>query len=149
MSKLDIVKGASEILVSIGVGSLVGNAIKMTADPNAGRIKKIATGFGGYILASMVSDRASDYASERIDNLANLAKRIFQPETPIFDPEEATDAFGRMFPGSVVVESTQLDVLFPDPNEKIQNSSDYGKVDPPAKSRSNFVPTENPEGTTE
>lgn len=80
MNKLDILKGASEILTSIGVSAIVGNVIKMTADPEGGRIKKIAIGVGGFVLSSMVADKAVDYANERIDSTAEKLSKIFKPK---------------------------------------------------------------------
>lgn len=80
MNKLDILKGATEILTSIGVSAIVGNVIKLTKDPDAGKIKKIAIGFGGFVLSSMVSDKAVDYTNERIDSTAEKLSKIFKPK---------------------------------------------------------------------
>jgi hypothetical protein len=80
MSKLEILKSVSELAVSIGVSSIVGNAIKMTTDPNAGKFKKLAIGFGGFVLANMVGDAATKYSSQKIDDTADKISRIFGPK---------------------------------------------------------------------
>ena len=79
MQKLEIFKAISEIVVSIGVGSLVGNTIKMTTDPEAGKFKKVAIGIGGFVISNMVSDLATKYTSERIDDAAVRVKNLLQP----------------------------------------------------------------------
>lgn len=83
MNKLEILKGGAELLVSIGVGSIVGNAIKLTTDPKAGRIKKIAITIGGFALSQMVSDMTCAYTTKHIDDIAGRVSSIIHPE-PIF-----------------------------------------------------------------
>jgi hypothetical protein len=87
MDKLNILKAVTEIGVSIGVGSIVGNAIKLTADPNNKKYKKIAIGFGGFVLSSMVSDMASKYATETIDSYAARVNAVLHPETVTGDAQ--------------------------------------------------------------
>lgn len=86
MNKLEILKGGAEILVSIGVGSIVGNAIKITTDPEAGRIKKLAIGIGGFVLSQMVSDKAGEYATQKIDSAAEKVSKLINL------PEESEDS---------------------------------------------------------
>lgn len=81
MNKLDIIKGGAEFMVSVGIASIVGNAIKLTTDPEAGRLKKISIGVGGFVLTSMVSSMAIDYSNSRIDNTAATLGRIFGSKT--------------------------------------------------------------------
>ena len=68
MNKLSIFKDVADVVVSIGVSSIVGNAIKMTTDPEAKLLKKIAIGIGGIVLSGMVGDLASKYTNQQIDN---------------------------------------------------------------------------------
>lgn len=91
MNKLEILKGGVEILVSIGVGSIVGNAIKLTTDPEAGKIKKMAIGFGGFVLSQMVSDKAGEYATQKIDSAAEKVSKIInlQSEEVLEDSNDA------------------------------------------------------------
>jgi hypothetical protein len=105
MKYLGIVKLVTDLFVSAGVGTIVGNAIKLTMDPAAGRVKKIAMGVGGFALASMASDATSKYASEQIDKVAGIVSRAFKPtETVEADlPEQA------WIPADVFIKTTPLD----------------------------------------
>lgn len=85
MSKLDIVKGASEIVVSIGVSAIVGGAIKLVKDPEAKIVKRIFFGIGGFVLSSMVGDMAAAYANDRIDTVANSVTKIVHTARGIKD----------------------------------------------------------------
>lgn len=87
MNKLDILKGGTELLVSMGVGAIVGNVIKMTADPEQGRIKKIATGLGGFVISSMITDKAVVYSNDRIDNIAETVRKLKRAAKTLPDVE--------------------------------------------------------------
>lgn len=88
MNKLEILKGASELVVSIGVSAIVGNAIKMTTDPNTGRFKKIAMGVGGFVLSRMVGEMATDYSSRKIDGINDAIQKVIHPQVPDELPDE-------------------------------------------------------------
>lgn len=89
MSKLDILKGGIELLVSIGVGAIVGNAIKITADNDATKFKKVAIGVGAFVLSSMVTDAAVKYTNTRIDEAAATIQKFCKPKAK--DVEIAED----------------------------------------------------------
>jgi hypothetical protein len=91
MNKLDFLKGGVELLTSIGVGSIVGNAIKMTTDPNAGRLKKIAIGFGGFVLSSMTSELATKYTNEKIDDIAEKIQTIIKSRAVVEISKDGVD----------------------------------------------------------
>jgi hypothetical protein len=95
MNPLDLIKATTELGVSIGVGAIVGNAIKLTTAPDTKKYKKVAIAFGGFVLSSMVSDTASKYATERIDTYASRVQAIFNPqaveETVEAESEETVD----------------------------------------------------------
>lgn len=76
MNKLGIVKDIADIVVSIGVSSIVGNAIKLTTDPEAKLPKKIAIGIGGIVLSGLVSEAAQKYANVKIDNAAETVTTV-------------------------------------------------------------------------
>lgn len=86
MNKLEILKGGAELVVSIGVSSIVGNAIKMTTDPTAGRFKKIAIGIGGFVLSNMIGEMATEHTNKKIDTMADRIEKIVHPEeNAVFD----------------------------------------------------------------
>lgn len=71
MKKVEIVKAATAIVVSIGVGAIVANVIKCTTPSDVKRVMKVCINLGGFVLASMVSDMASTYAEEKIDEVVD------------------------------------------------------------------------------
>lgn len=77
MDFLGIFKGAVEIAVSIGASTIVGNAVKLTKAPDAKLPMRIATGFGAFVLSSMIGDAAGKYATKQIDDIADRVKDIF------------------------------------------------------------------------
>lgn len=74
MKKLEIVKAATQIVVSVGVGSIVGNAIKFTSPASTNLIKKVCIGIGSVVLSNMVSDKAVSYSDQKIDEVASIFK---------------------------------------------------------------------------
>ena len=74
MKKIELVKTAAGIIVSVGVSAIVGNTIKYTTPDTAGTIKKVCIGIGSFVLSSMVVDSASEYAGKKIDKAVNEFK---------------------------------------------------------------------------
>ena len=74
MRKLEMVKSVTQIVVSVGVGSIVGNAIKFTTPASSNLVKKVCIGVGSMILSNMVSDKAVQYSDQKIEDIANIFK---------------------------------------------------------------------------
>lgn len=74
MNKLDAVKNIAKIAVSIGVGAVVGNAVKCTTPEDTKGIGKILVALGSLVVANMISDKAADYTEEKIDETINDVK---------------------------------------------------------------------------
>lgn len=68
MNILNIVKGGTELIVTIGVGAVVGNAIKATTPEEMKLVKKLSVGVGSVVLTSVAGDVASRYVNKQIDN---------------------------------------------------------------------------------
>lgn len=79
MNKLEIFKGATSFVASVGVSSIVGNAIKLTTVPEAKLPKRIAIGLGGMVLSFMISDLAEKYVEAQIDGFVARVDYIFHP----------------------------------------------------------------------
>lgn len=90
MNKLELLKGATELVVSVGVSSIVGNTIKLVKDPDAKFYKRFAVAVGGIVLSSMISDKAGEYATGRIDKTAESLNNILHPVPVITDLDEDT-----------------------------------------------------------
>ncbi len=71
MKKRNLVKGATSLIVSAGVGAVVRNAIIATTPPVVGIPVRILIGVGTAFVAWTVSDAASKYTEERIDTVVD------------------------------------------------------------------------------
>lgn len=69
-------KLAADLVVSAGVGTIVGNAIKATTPAHVTKGNKIMISIGGVVLSSMVGGKASEYAIEQIDLTVEQVKAI-------------------------------------------------------------------------
>lgn len=77
MDKTEMAKKIAELIVSIGVGAVVGNAIKIGTPSDIKLIGKIGIGIGGFVLSNMTGDFAASYIRKQIDEVIeqfNLAK---------------------------------------------------------------------------
>lgn len=67
ISILAITKGVATAATSIGIGSVVGNAVKATTPFAATRLTKTIVGVGGLALTALVSEAASRQTEAKID----------------------------------------------------------------------------------
>lgn len=83
MNPLAIAKTATGLIVSVGAGAVVSNAIKASTPASTKVIAKIAIGVGGFVLSSMVGEMATKYVNENIENGLNVFKQAKDSvETP-------------------------------------------------------------------
>lgn len=81
MTKLEVVKGATKFVVSVGVGAIVSNAVAFTTPVLAvGVLKKAAIGVGSFVLSSMLSDKAGEYTDQKIDEFVDEMKKLGNDE---------------------------------------------------------------------
>lgn len=64
MNPLALVKNVITTVVSIGVGTIVGNVVKQSTPADAKIVQKICVGVGSFVLSCMVGGYASKYAEE-------------------------------------------------------------------------------------
>lgn len=84
MNKIDVLKGATKFVVSVGVGAIVSNAVAFTTPVLAvGVLKRAAIGVGSFVLSAMVSEKATDYTDEKIDEAVEELKKLAD------EPEES------------------------------------------------------------
>ena len=76
MKKLEMVKTAGSIIISVGVGAIVGNAVKCTTPFPVGAIKKFCIVVGSFVLSNMVGDKAVEYAEEKVDGAVDQIKQM-------------------------------------------------------------------------
>jgi len=75
MNAIGILKTAAELVVSVGVGAVVGNAIKISTPVDAKILQKVSIGIGAFVLSNMVGDYAAKYTTKNIeDGIAEFKK---------------------------------------------------------------------------
>jgi len=83
--KLDMILGGVELLVAVGVSTLVGSALVLVKPDKLGAIKKIAVGVGGMAISCMAVDGVTDYVDKQFKTTVEQIKEIFkkkeEPET--------------------------------------------------------------------
>ena len=82
MKKLDMVQGSLELLVSIGVGMIAGNAVNLVKPQNLGILKKIVVGIGGLAISSMAADKVTDYFDDEWTKTVEQIKDLFKKKEP-------------------------------------------------------------------
>lgn len=84
MNKLEAIKNIAKVAVSIGVGAVVGNAVKCTTPEDTKGIGKILVALGSLAVANMISDKAADYTEEKIDETVNdIKEALAENETEV------------------------------------------------------------------
>lgn len=82
MKKLEMVKGGVELLVTVGVGTLVGGALMLVKPAKLGVAKKMAVGVAGLVITSMATDSVTDYFEKKFDEVATSIKEVIAKNKP-------------------------------------------------------------------
>jgi len=82
MTKVETFKLVTEIVVSVGVGSIAANAIKIATPVSVGLIKKVCVAIGAIVLCNMASTHATNYAEQKIDTTIEQIKAAFGEKSP-------------------------------------------------------------------
>ena len=90
MKKLDILKVAASLIVSVGVGAIVGNAVKSTTPVDVRKITKFCIGAGSAVLSAIAGDAASKYTEEKIDKAVDIVKSAIKEEEYDLPEEKET-----------------------------------------------------------
>jgi hypothetical protein len=70
MDYLGLTKQVVGLVVSLGVGTIVKNAIEHTTPATISTLKKVGVGIGGFVISMMVSEVATKYTEQKIDEFA-------------------------------------------------------------------------------
>ena len=81
MTKLEMVKAGAQIVVSIGVGVVVGNVVKLSSPAGRNVLKNICVGAAGLVLSDMISDQACTHVETKIDAVAEQLKTAVMEAT--------------------------------------------------------------------
>lgn len=74
MNILPIIKAGSDLIVSMGTGAIVTNAVKATTPADLKTFQKVTIGVGAFVLSSMVGGAATQYSNSKIDETADQFK---------------------------------------------------------------------------
>lgn len=70
MNILTVTKGIASAAASLGVGTVVGNAITATTPVEITNVKKVIIGIGGLAVTGLVGEAVSRRTEEKIDELS-------------------------------------------------------------------------------
>ena len=87
---MNLIKSGVQLLSGFGVGLIADEALKVIKPRNLTGFKKVAVKVGGFVLSTMIADKASDYVGETIDKTVNEIKEFTKPKQVV--AEEETEA---------------------------------------------------------
>ena len=77
MNPLAIVKGVATLIISAGVGTIVGNTVKHTTNSaNLNLLNKVAVGVGAFALSSFIGDKVTSHLAEQVDETLEAFEEI-------------------------------------------------------------------------
>lgn len=82
MNKLEILKTAVGLVVSVGVGTVVGNAIKATTPLNQNLLNRSLVKVGAFFVGGVLSEAAFTSVEKTIDNVAEKVQSLDLTATP-------------------------------------------------------------------
>lgn len=82
---LKLAIGGVELLVAIGVSTLVGGALALVKPGKIGPIKKIGVGLAGLAVSTMATDAVVEYVDKQLTTTVEKVKEFFNKK-----PEEET-----------------------------------------------------------
>ena len=83
-----LVKSGIQLVSGFGVGLIADEALKVIKPRNLTGFKKVAVKVGGFVLSTMIADKASDYVGETIDKTVNEIKEFTKPKQVVTDDKE-------------------------------------------------------------
>lgn len=77
MNPLAITKGVVGLIVSMGVGTIVGNTIKAsTNSADLNLLNKVGVGLGALAISGLVSSKVSQHTTDTIDNTLEQIEEV-------------------------------------------------------------------------
>jgi hypothetical protein len=81
-TKLEVVLDGVELLVGVGVSTLVGGALVLVKPANLGLVKKAAVGLGGMAISWMASDKVVAYIDDQVKTTVQQIKDKMKKKKP-------------------------------------------------------------------
>lgn len=88
ITKMEMFKTGVGIVVSVGVGAIVGNAIKSTTPDTIGLVKKACVAVGAFVVSHMIQEKASEYVENKIDNTVKQIEEFGKNKEELIEVEE-------------------------------------------------------------
>lgn len=85
---MNLIKSGIQLVSGFGVGLIADEALKVVKPRNLTGFKKVAVKVGGFVLSTMIADKASDYVGETIDKTVNEFKEFKKPKEVVTDDKE-------------------------------------------------------------
>ena len=67
MNKIEMVKGASEFVLTMGVSKICWNVIEATMPAGTGKLAKVLVTAGGLVLSNMATEAAIDHVESKVN----------------------------------------------------------------------------------
>lgn len=81
MNKIEMLKGGTGLILSVGVGAIVGNLIKSTTPANTRYFTKACISMSALVLGDLLSEKAYNHAEKKIDDTAEQIKGAINKAT--------------------------------------------------------------------
>ena len=85
---VNLIKSGIQLVSGFGVGLIADEALKVVKPRNLTGFKKVAVKVGGFVLSTMIADKASDYVGETIDKTVNEIKEFKKQKEVVTDDKE-------------------------------------------------------------
>ena len=85
---VNLIKSGIQLVSGFGAGLIADEALKVIKPRNLTGFKKVAVKVGGFVLSTMIADKASDYVGETIDKTVNEIKEFKKPKEVVTDDKE-------------------------------------------------------------
>lgn len=90
MTKKEMIKAGTKLIITFGVGTIVSNAVAFTTPAFAmGVLKRASIGIGSFALSMYTSDKVADYADGKIDEVFAEAEKVMCEENEKCKKEES------------------------------------------------------------
>jgi cytochrome bd-type quinol oxidase subunit 2 len=80
MKKMEMLKAGASLIVTVGVGAIVGNIVKGTTPAETKQIMKICIGIGSFVMTCVAGDMAAKYTEDKIDETVKAVTDVFKGE---------------------------------------------------------------------
>ena len=89
---VNLIKSGIQLVSGFGVGLIADEALKVIKPRNLTGFKKVAVKVGGFVLSTMIADKASDYVGETIDKTVNEIKEFKKPKEEVVTDDKEVEA---------------------------------------------------------